>query len=176
MLDIGHARDYAPNHHDGSEVTAVVPAVDGFLKPETRSWADRHGADITWLDRDTEAYWRFLAAEWAVPGDFLVVEHDVVPAPGVTTAMESCPRPWCSSPYTIANGTLLPDGLGCVRLAARLKGRHPDLMLRLGEMTGDGLPPKDWRRLDVRLSQLLRSLGYRPHLHRRSLHLHDYGA
>ena len=154
-------------------MTAVIPAVDGFLKPETRSWADRHGADVTWLDRDTEAYWRFLAAEWATPGDLLVVEHDILPAPGVTARMESCPRPWCSSPYRIENG-LLPDGLGCVKLAGRLKERHRDLMERLGEMTGDGLPSKDWRRLDVRLSQLLRSLGYRPHAHRRSVHLHDY--
>jgi hypothetical protein len=155
-------------------VTAVVPSVEGFLKPETRAWADRHGADVTWLDRDVEAYWRFLSAEWAVPGDLLLIEHDMIPAPGVTTQMECCPRPWCSSPYRIENGTWLPDGLGCLKLAGRLKERHPELMERLGEMTGDGLPVKDWRRLDVRLSQLLRSLGYRPHLHRRSVHLHDY--
>ena len=154
-------------------MTAVVPAVEGFLKPETRAWADRHGADVTWLDRDAEAYWRFLAAEWRVPGDLLLIEHDILPAPGVTVQMEACPRPWCSSPFMIENGWL-PDGLGCVRLAGRLKERHPDLMERLGEMTGDGLPPKDWRRLDVRLSKLLRSPGYRPHLHRRSVHLHDY--
>lgn len=155
-------------------MTAVVAAVEGFLKDETRAWADRHAADVAWLDRDTEAYWRMLDREWRTPGDLTLVEHDVLPAPGVTGAMESCPRPWCSSPYRIENGQWLPDGLGCVKLAARLKERHPDLMARLGEMTGDGLPPKDWRRLDVRLSQLLRSLGYRPHAHRRSAHLHDY--
>ena len=154
-------------------MTAVVAAVEGFLKPETRAWADRHAADVAWLDRDAEAYWRLLDREWRVPGDLVLVEHDVLPAPGVTTAMGACPRPWCSSPIRIEH-TWLPDGLGCVRLAARLKERHPDLMTRLGEITGDGLPPKDWHRLDVRLSQLLRSLGYRPHLHRRSLHLHDY--
>ena len=154
-------------------MTPVVAAVEGLLKPETRAWADRHGADVAWLERDAEAYWRLLDREWRVPGDLVLVEHDVVPGPGVTEAMGACPRPWCSSPYRIEH-TLLPDGLGCIRLAARLKERHPDLMTRLGEITGDGLPPKDWHRLDVRLSQLLRSLGYRPHLHRRSLHLHDY--
>lgn len=157
-------------------MTAVVAAVDGFLRDETRAWADRHAADVNWLPPgDTQAYWRLLAAEWHTPGDLLLIEHDVLPAPGVTEAMAACTRPWCSSPFRIANGWL-PDGLGCVRLAARLKERHPDLMQRLGEMGGDGLPPKDWRRLDVRLSQLLRSLGYRPHLHRRSLHLHDYAV
>jgi hypothetical protein len=152
----------------------VIPAVEGFLRDETRAWAEAHGAKVCWLDRDTDAYWRCLAAEWPVPGDLLLIEHDMLPAPGVTAQMESCPRPWCSSPFMIENGTWLPDGLGCVKLAGRLKGRHPDLMAALGEMTGDGLPPKDWRRLDVRLSQLLRSHGYRPHLHRRSVHLHDY--
>lgn len=157
-------------------MTAVVPAVEGFLREETRAWVAVEGARVAWLERDAEAYWRFLRGEWlAEDGDLLVVEHDVVPAPGVTGSMAACPRPWCSSPYRIANGWL-PDGLGCVRLAGRLKERHPDLMERLGEMTGDGLPPKDWRRLDVRLSQLLKSLGYRPHLHKRSLHLHDYAA
>lgn len=153
----------------------VVAAVQGFLKDETRAWADRHGADVTWLDRDDHAYWRFLDAGWRTPGDLLLIEHDMLPAPGVTTAMSACPRPWCTSPYQIGTGPWLLDGLGCAKLAGRLKDRHPDLTERLGEMTGDGLPPKDWRRLDVRLSQLLRSLGYRPHQHRRSLHLHDYG-
>lgn len=157
-------------------VTAVVAAVPGFLRDETRAWADLHAADITWLSRDNEAYFRFLADEWCtVPGDLMLVEHDIVPAPGVTAQMESCPRPWCTSPFKIAH-SWLPDGLGCVKLAARLKERHPDLMDRLGEMSGDGLPPRDWHRLDTRLASLLRGLGYRPHAHRRSLHLHDYGT
>jgi hypothetical protein len=155
-------------------VTAVIPAVPGMLHDQTRAWADRHAADVAWLDPDDEAYWRLLHAEWAVPGDLLLVEHDMLPAPGVTGAMTACPRPWCSSPYQIANGHWLADGLGCVKLAARLKTRHPDLTARLGAMDGDGLPARNWRRLDTRLSALLRSLGYRPHAHRRSLHLHDY--
>jgi hypothetical protein len=144
-----------------------------MLDERTRAWAEANGARIAWLDPDPEAYWRLLTAEWAAPGDLLLVEHDVEPADGVTEAMTACPRPWCSSPYRIAH-SWLAEGLGCVRLAARLKARHPDLMARLGEVTGDGLPPRDWHRLDTRLSRLLREAGYRPHTHRRSLHLHDY--
>lgn len=156
-------------------MTAVVPAAPGFLRDETRAWADRNAADITWLDPDPESYWRLLAAEWATPGDLLIVEHDMLPAPGVTEAMTACLRPWCCSPYRIAH-SWLDEGLGCVKLAARLKDRHPDLMARLGEVTGDGLPARDWHRLDVRLARLLRDLGYAPHRHRRSVHLHDYQA
>ena len=48
-------------------MTAVVAAVEGFLKPETRAWADRHAADVAWLDRDAEAYWRLSAGP---PGGF----------------------------------------------------------------------------------------------------------
>jgi hypothetical protein len=156
-------------------VPAVVAAVSGMLHERTRAWADAHGARVAWLEADAEAYWRLLADEWAAPGDLLLVEHDIEPAPDVTAAMVACPRPWCSSPYRIAH-SWLAEGLGCVKFSARLKARHPDLMTRLGEITGDGLPKRDWHRLDVRLARLLRGLGYTPHTHRRSLHLHDYGA
>lgn len=156
-------------------MTALVAAAPGMLHQHTREWAEQHSARIAWLDPDSEAYWRLLADEWTRPGDLLLIEHDMLPAPGVTESMTTCPRPWCTSPYRIAH-SWLTEGLGCVKLAARLKTRHPDLMTRLGQITGDGLPPKDWHRLDTRLAALLRGHGYAPHPHRRSVHLHDYGA
>lgn len=154
---------------------ATVAAVPGMLENRTRAWAEVNGARIVLLEADAESYWRLLAEQWRQPGDMLLIEHDIVPADGVTDAMQACPRPWCTSPYRIAH-SWLAEGLGCIKLAVRLKRRHPDLMHRLGEITGDGLPPKDWHRLDVRLARLLRDLGYAPHTHRRSEHLHDYGA
>lgn len=151
----------------------VVAAAPGMLHDRTRAWAQAHGAQIRVLDADSEAYFRLLHSLWTEPGDFIVVEHDMLPAPGVIGAMAACARPWCSSPYWIST-MWLTEGLGCVRLAARLKERHPDLMDRLGQVTGDGMPARDWHRLDTRLARLLLDLGYRPHAHRRSLHLHDY--
>jgi hypothetical protein len=159
----------------GLTVTAVVAAASGVLRERTRTWADAHGARIVDLETDPESYWRLLHTLWTEPGDLVLIEHDMVPAEGVTDAMTACPRPWCTSPYRIAH-SWLTEGLGCVRLAARLKQRHPDLMTKLGEITGDGLPPRDWHRLDTRLARLLRGHGYAPHTHRRSTHLHDYGA
>jgi len=152
---------------------AIVAAAPGMLHEATRRWAQAEGARICQLDADVEAYWRLLAAEWDRPGDLILIEHDMLPADGVTAAMGACARPWCTSPYRIEH-TWLQDGLGCVKLAGRLKTRHPGLMGRLGDVDGDGSPAKDWHRLDTRLSQLLRTLGYRPHVHKRSLHLHDY--
>lgn len=153
----------------------VVAAAPGMLHNRTRAWAEQNGARIAHLEPDPEAYWRLLEDEWRQPGDLILIEHDMLPAEGVTDAMATCRRSWCTSPYRIAH-TWLDEGLGCVKLSARLKRRHPDLMHRLGEITGDGLPPKDWHRLDVRLARLLRDCGYAPHTHRRSIHLHDYGA
>lgn len=155
--------------------TPVIAAIPGMLQDATAAWAEKHGARLAWLEPDPEAYWRLLAGQWTEPGDLILIEHDIVPADGVTDAMAACGRPWCTSPYRIAH-SYLTEGLGCVKLAARLKHRHPDLMHRLGQVTGDGLPAKDWHRLDVRLAALLRGLGYAPHAHRRSTHLHDYRA
>jgi hypothetical protein len=124
------------------------------------------------------AYWRFLADDWDIGRRFntdtVIVEQDIVPAPGVVERMLACRRPWCASPYVIGAGTVLADGLGCTKFAARLKTRHPDLMEQVGRIDDDGLPAKNWRRLDTRISRLLRQLGYRPHVHARSEHLHDY--
>lgn len=156
-------------------MAGVVAAVPGILHERTRAWAERHDARIAWLEGDAEAYFRLLRALWGEPGDLLLIEHDIVPAAAVTGAMAACLRPWCTSPYRIAH-SWLDEGLGCVKLAARLKQRHPRLMDELGETAGDGSPAKDWHRLDTRLAHLLRDHGYRPHAHRRSEHLHDYEA
>ena len=161
----------------------VVPYVPGMLNPLTRRWCfDGHHALISQLDvNDQSAYWWLLDWLWtrAPRGywdpDLVIVEQDMLPAPGVVEDMLRCRRPWCTSPYPVTElGTIVSESLGCVKFAGRLRERHPDLMQRLGEVGGDGLPAKDWRRLDVRLAGLLRGLGYRAHTHRRSRHLHEY--
>lgn len=154
----------------------VVPYVPGMLHPATERWAREHDARLVEIQPDdTEGYWRLLVAEWAQPGDLVIVEQDILPAPGVVAEMVACRRPWCTSPYPITiHGHLVRTSLGCVKFAARLKIRHPDLMRRLGEVADTGLPARDWRRLDVRLGPLLEQLRYRAHAHRRSNHLHDY--
>lgn len=171
-----------------------IPYVDGMLHERTRDWwkAPRTSNDqLVWtvtLDAtDDVAYWRWLVEEWTVTEpdaferytvpvtpDLLIVEQDMVPAPGVVDRMLDCPRPWCSSPYRIGSGIWLDEGLGCTKFAVRLKTRHPDLMQRVGDLDDDGQPAKTWRRLDTRIARLLRDLGYAPHRHARSEHLHDY--
>lgn len=152
----------------------VVPHTD-LLRPATARWAAANGARLCPVDpADPAAYWRLLHRLWTAPGDLTVVEHDVVPAAGVVAAMTGCARPWCVSPYPLQAGWAT-QALGCTRLAGRLKTRHPDLIGRAGDIADHDVAAKDWRRLDVRLAGLLRGLGYRPHRHRRSTHLHNYG-
>lgn len=156
-------------------MTVVVAAVPGMLEEPTRVWAAEHDARVEWLTPgDGSAYYRLFAAEWAAPGDLLIVEHDMLPAPGVTDAMLDCRRPWCVSPYQIANGHWLTEGLGCTKFGERVKTRYPSLAGILGGMSEGGVPARDWHRMDVRVARLMNDLGYRPHQHRRSQHLHDY--
>jgi hypothetical protein len=153
----------------------VVPFVAGMLEPATRVWADANDAHLQHLGPEPDAYWALLAREWREPwGPLVIVEQDVVPAPGAVDGMEACPKPWCASPYQLGTGVWLEEGLGCTKFSARLRRDFPELLEAVGDVADYGVPAKDWHRLDVRLAAALRALGYAPHIHRRSLHLHDY--
>lgn len=152
----------------------IVPYVPGMLEPAVSGAMLVEGATLVEIDpADNEHYWRVLCEEWAIPRYTIVVEHDVLPARGVLARMRNCRHPWCTSPYPI-NAVTLTEGLGCVRFHPCLKRRHPDFMRNVGQMGGDGAPPRDWHRLDTRIAALLRHLGYTPHTHAESRHLHDY--
>lgn len=159
-------------------MSVIVPFVPGMLEAKTLEWADANGAlPIVLSCSNPEDYWDLLASQWkhwSAGESIVVVEQDVLPADGVVEDMLSCPRPWCSSPYRLGTGVWLDEGLGCTKFSAKLTARHPDLMARVGEIDDDGLPAKDWHRLDVRIARVLTQLGYKVHAHRRSQHLHDY--
>lgn len=154
-------------------MTTVVPYVQGMLHDRTRHWMVEHQAAPAEVSGD-QGYWMLMATAWRDPGDLMVVEQDIVPAAGVVDRMLVCPRPWCSSPYTIGGRQVLTEGLGCTKFAARLKTRHPDLLEQVGRIEDDGVPARDWHRLDTRIAHALRGLGYAPHTHAQSEHLHDY--
>jgi hypothetical protein len=155
----------------------LVPYVAGMLHPETvrllGEHAPGHGlAEIS--PADMSAYWRLLAAAWREPGELVVVEHDIGIGPEVVPGFAACPEPYCGHPYNAA-GSLLAC-LGCTRFSAALKAAEPDLLEVVGEVTGDGLPARDWRRLDVRISDELKRRGCAVHVHEPAVeHFHEYG-
>ena len=120
------------------------------------------------------AYWRLLARAWREPGDLIVIEHDIGLAPGVIEGFAACPEPWCGHEYPLHLGVLRAC-LGCTRFSAALKEAEPGLLDVVGEVTGDGLPAKDWRRLDVRIGGELNRRGVQMHVHPEPVrHYHRY--
>lgn len=147
------------------------------LHPATARLANRHapGHRRVRLDpADMSAYWALLARLWQEPGELIVVEHDIGLHAGVIPGFTACPEPWCGFPYPLDRGVMLAC-LGCTRFRAELKAAEPDLLEVTGEVTGDGLPAKDWRRLDVRLGDELKRRGYVMHVHPGPVrHYHRY--
>ena len=148
------------------------------LHPATARLANRHaeGYIRVRLDpADMAAYWKLLAAAWMEPGELVIVEHDIGVHAGVIPGFAACPEPWCGFPYPLDRGVMLAC-LGCTRFSAGLKAAEPDLLEVTGKVTGDGLPAKDWRRLDVRIGDELKRRGYVMHVHEPPVkHFHKYG-
>lgn len=159
----------------------LVPYVAGMLHPETERMLRLHvpaGTPIDWREidlGDNAGYWRVLAEVWRHPGSTLIVEQDIGIHAGVIEELAACPEPWCGAPYPLDGGVMLAC-LGCTRFTAGLKAAEPDLLDVAGEVTGDGLPARDWRRLDVRTGDELRRRGYTMHVHDQPVkHYHRYG-
>jgi hypothetical protein len=164
-------------------MTVIVPYVAGMLHEQTEAWAKARGRDteLVELDRANDAaYWILLSSHWRNPRysneDLLIVEQDMLPADGVVDEMLACRWGWCSSPYEVANRQQITDGLGVTKFSAALKALRPQFMIEVGAIADDGLPAHDWRRLDTRISRVLRAAGHTPHIHAASTHLHDYQA
>ena len=160
-------------------MTVLVPYTATGLRMDTVTAVSRHvpaGIDVVWREldpADPTAYARLLVEAWATPGDLVVVEHDVVIGPGVIEGFTACGEPWCGHPYAIGEQLLVC--LGCTRFTAGLKAAMPDLMAAAAAVDTGGLPAGDWRRLDVRIGDLLEAHGHNRHPHDPPVtHLHEY--
>jgi len=158
-------------------VTVLLPYTPDRIEHRTAEWAYERG-DVLAVNvaGSPTAYYELLAAHWREPGDLLIVEHDMLPADGCVDEMLKCRWGWCTATYTIANGQQCTDGLGVAKFSATLKQLRPQLMDEVGAIADDGLPAKDWHRLDTRISRILRGAYHQPHVHAPAEHLHDYQA
>lgn len=164
-------------------VPVLMPYVDGMLEMETRAWALRGTTlktDLTWImPGDDYAYWRILNAWWRdhVDTGFIVVEHDIVPTPGVVEEMAFCGEPWCASPYPYGGrGQIAHESLGCTKFSPELIRAVPTALMKVSNMDDASIPARHWCRLDVRISRTLKRAGFVPHHHAASRHLHDYSV
>lgn len=150
------------------------------IDPRTEAALAAHAPDSERFDVSTnpESYWRLLSDLWSGGDGFLLVEHDIEIHSSVLPEC-GCPEPWCVWPYAGPagpDGPLLVQALGCVRFSTDLIRAEPDLMSEVGSIS-QGLPARDWRRLDVTIAPVLRARGYVPHLHDPPVaHHHRYPA
>ncbi len=96
--------------------TTLHPETERALRvqAEAPEFADVSG-DVT----DYCATWARL---WRAQEDFVMVEHDIVIAPGTIDAFAACPEPWCC----VSTGAL-GAAFQCNRFRRELIVAHPDL-------------------------------------------------
>lgn len=156
----------------------VIPYTPALLRPGTARWGVLNGAEFHNVAGGDLAYWRLFRTLWAdldYRGDLFIVEHDIVPSDMAFSAMQTCPRPWCTQPYVIrADGHKTASSLGCVKFSRELMGAYP----HLAQMVGPDGPYAQagglWSRLDGAVSDYLLRKGFLPHAHGEATHLHDY--
>lgn len=164
--DGAHAQDFA---------FVVVPYVQGKLRAETRAAVESWGGHYTFqqIDQDNDyAYASAFLGWWNVPAETIVIEQDVVPAPGQILDMLACERPWCVRPYHVGEGRFT-TGLGFCKFSVQLKRTFTSVgYLASRDPRGKGLGVH-WKSLNESIDRQLTRYGVIPHVHRPAVeHLH----
>jgi hypothetical protein len=113
---------------------------------------------------------RLLSAADPASGELVVLGEiaHIVASKETIEDLRACPHKWCVIPYRGARGIWLDQSLGCTKLGAF------SFEFRL-ELDGHPFPLEDWRRLDVRIANLLRAHRIQRHVHGLSVeHRHIY--
>lgn len=106
---------------------------------------------------------------------FLVIEHDIVPTKQALRQARYCPCIWGISPYNGPGLDPLYTSLGFVRFRKKLMGLEPNAMAAAGSLDDSReVPVGHWRRLDARVTGVLRKRGYEPHVHSPVIQHHVY--
>lgn len=122
-------------------------------------------AEFVELDpKVSDAYYYLLAGLWAEGVAFVVVEQDIEIFDDTLVGFASCPHLWCLHAYAGPGDVVLDQALGCTRFSSALLAEIPDALSSVHDFS-DGLPPRDWRRVDTLLAWKLRMAGHEPHIH-----------
>jgi hypothetical protein len=117
------------------------------------------------VSSDHRAYYRLLVSLWA-EGPFVIVEHDIVPAPGMVHELWNCPRDWCAFPYRMDD--IVTTAFGLVKF-------DPELLPGAGDLLGGIIEQhRVWSGLDSIVIAELHRRGYKEHEHQPPVeHLHE---
>jgi len=158
-----------------AEPYVVVPYVDGKLRDQTTDAVMGWGGSYVFhaLDpADPYAYARALMDWWEARMDLVVIEHDIVPAPGMIGSLLACAQPWCGHPYHIGEGRYV-YGLGLCKVAASVMTRLP-ILATLAMRNHRGLTTRvPWGSVNEAFEQQMQRCGYTMHQHTEPVeHLH----
>lgn len=136
-----------------------------FPEVEAEVWRQHPGyhlhVDQPW-PQDT--YARYLTEEWTIPGDLVVIEGDVLPAPRSIQALLDCPRDWCLHRLWLADH-YADITLGLCKFSAHLKRAMPWLPGRSWFGQDGTRPVTHWKGIDIALAYELVKNGVQPHFH-----------
>lgn len=128
--------------------------------------------DPVWVGADDAAYWRLIGERWTPDADLRLVEHDIVPGPGVLAELDACPNAWCAFAYPYLHGDY--PGLGCCRFRASVMQALPSAIERAGIAPVGSHPARHWCTLDHSLRTVLQKAGFTQCVHEGNVvHLGD---
>ena len=142
----------------------VVPYVPRFLRAETVAAVP--GAHYVDVSGDHQAYWRLLRDLWDGGETVVIVEHDIVPAPGMVLGLFDCPSQWCAHEYRMDD--IIATAFGLVKFGS-------DMLLGTSNLISGILDQhRVWSGLDSMVIAELHRRGYSEHVHQPPVrHLHE---
>ena len=164
-------------------MTTIIPPSERVLVPYTRivpatlNVLKRYAPHAEYVNvaDDPGAYWNMLAKAWRKGQTFVIVEHDVEIRGDTLYALGTCQELWCGFATALSSAGFRP-AFGCTRFRDTLMREQPTIMDQVGEINDDGMPPRDWHRLDVRTARVLHdSYGIEQHAHFPTVRHHNKG-
>ena len=148
--------------------TELHPATEKALQ----LWASNYEVNYHDVSSSNEEYFNVLAKYWSLGESFIVIEHDVEIRKETIPKLTRCSRSWCAFSYAMgASG--YQTALGCTKFSTALLQKYPNAMKQAGDKHDPWSAPRDWRRLDRRIFEVLVELGETEHRHDPPLKHHN---
>jgi len=158
-----------------AEPFVVVPHVRELLADATIAAVMEWGGSYAFqpLDpHDPYAYARALMEWWERRMDLVVIEHDIVPGPGMIEALLACDQPWCGHPYHIGEGRYT-YGLGLCKVSADVINHRPGLAIMAMRDHRGQVGKVRWPAVNESFGRQMARYGYTMHHHApAAAHLH----
>lgn len=130
--------------------------------------------DVEYVDvsSSNERYFEVLRDAWHDGKSFIVIEHDIEIRSDTIASLTKCKHAWCAFPYAMGPAGY-ETALGCTKFHTSLMKKIPHFMDEVGDFIDPWCPPRDWRRLDCRIFEVM-TQRYNISQHRHEPHVHHH--